>query len=126
MAPMWLFTKYGFFSAVCVRQGDGRHGRPVDPQRIMVRARLREHLEALRQRFPETLGAREIREFPGSDYAYRIFVEKPAWTQVLAELNEEMDYDNFKSAVAHFQGVEGRSYERALHEVWEVMHRLQE
>ena len=23
---MWLFTKHGFFSAVCARQGDGKHG----------------------------------------------------------------------------------------------------
>src|SRR5436305_641101 len=35
--PMWIFTKHGFFSAVCAREGDGSHGRPVDPDRIMVR-----------------------------------------------------------------------------------------
>ena len=35
---MWIFTKHGFFSAVCARQGDGKHGQPVDPDRIMVRA----------------------------------------------------------------------------------------
>jgi hypothetical protein len=28
---MWLFTKQGFFSAVCARQGSGMHGQPVDP-----------------------------------------------------------------------------------------------
>jgi len=38
---MWLFTKHGFFSAVCARQGNGEHGQPVDPGRIMVRARGR-------------------------------------------------------------------------------------
>jgi len=27
---MWIFTRYGFFSAVCARQGDGGHGQPVD------------------------------------------------------------------------------------------------
>jgi hypothetical protein len=48
---MWLFTKYGFYSAVCARQGDGSHGQPVDPNRIMVRARMRQHLEALKERF---------------------------------------------------------------------------
>ena len=47
---MWLFTKYGFFSAVCARQGSGHHGQPVDLNRIMVRARLRTHLEALKDR----------------------------------------------------------------------------
>jgi len=39
---MWIFTKYGFYSAVCARQGDGSHGQPVDPDRIMVRARVRQ------------------------------------------------------------------------------------
>jgi hypothetical protein len=27
---MWLFTKYGFFSIVCARQGDGKQGQPID------------------------------------------------------------------------------------------------
>ena len=44
---MWIFTKHGFFSAVCVRQESGKHGQTVDPNRIMVRTRLRAHLEAL-------------------------------------------------------------------------------
>jgi len=120
---MWLFTKHGFYSVACARQGDGRHGQPVDPQQMMVRARLREHLETLQKRFPEQLGELDIREFPGSDYACRLFVPKSVWSQVLLELNEEMDYDNFKSAVARQQGY--NEYERALHKVWEVMYRLQ-
>jgi hypothetical protein len=26
---MWIFTKHGFFSAVCARQGKGEHGQPI-------------------------------------------------------------------------------------------------
>ncbi|MHB1423074.1 MAG: hypothetical protein ACYC3I_07745 [Gemmataceae bacterium] len=122
---MWLFTKYGFFSAVCAREGDGNHGKDVDPKRIMVRARVRKHLEALLERFPKLLGNCQVHEFMGSDYAFRIFVDKPVWSQVLLGLNEELDYDNFKSEVAHFQGRDGDAYERSLHKVWEVMYRLQ-
>jgi hypothetical protein len=122
---MWLFTKHGFYSAVCARQGDGRHGQPVDPNRIMVRARVRKHLDALTERFKELLGGCEIQEFHGSDYAFRIFVDKPVWSQVLVGLNEELDYDNFKSEVASFQGREGAAYEHSLHDVWSVMHKLQ-
>ena len=122
---MWVFTKHGFYSAVCARQGDGKHGQPVDPNRIMVRARVREHLEALKKRFPNLLGQGEIREFVGTDYAYRLFVDKPAWSQVLAGLAEETDYDNFKSEVARHQGRAGAAYGRSLHEVWSVMNRLQ-
>jgi hypothetical protein len=120
---MWLFTKYGFYSAVCARQGDGGHGQPVDENRVMVRARLRQHLEALKTRFPDVLGDAEIREFLGTDYAYRIFVKKRSWATVAAELADEIAYDNFKAEVA--QGSAGDDYEAALHDVWSVMNRLQ-
>ncbi len=56
---------------------------------------------------------------------YRLFVPNPALVQVLAGLAEETDYDNFKSEVARHQGRAGAAYERSLHEVWSVMHRLQ-
>jgi hypothetical protein len=120
-----LFTKHGFFSAVCARQGDGKHGEPVDLERIMVRARIRGHLEALKKRFPGLLGESEIQESAGTDYAYRLFVQKSAWTQVLAGLAEETDYDNFKSEVARHQGRAGAAYAHSLHEVWSVMNQLQ-
>jgi hypothetical protein len=122
---MWIFTKHGFFSAVCARQGDGKHGKPVDLDRIMVRARLRGHLEALKKRFPDILGKCEIQESAGTDYAYRLFVQKSAWSRVLAGLAVETDYDNFKSEVASHQGRAGSAYEHSLHEVWSVMHKMQ-
>ena len=122
---MWIFTKHGFFSAVCARQGDGKHGQSVDPDRIMVRARVREHLDALKKRFPDLLGQCEIQKSAGTDYAYRLFVQKSAWVQVVAGLAEETDYDNFKSEVARHQGRAWAGYERSLHEVWSVMHKLQ-
>ena len=122
---MWIFTKHGFFSAVCARQADGKHGQPVDLGRIMVRARVRDHLEALRKHFPELLGDCEIQESAGTDYAFRLFVQKSAWIRVVAGLAEETDYDNFKSEAARHQGRGGVAYEHALHDVWSVMNRLQ-
>ena len=115
---MWIFTKYGFFSAVCARQGDGSHGQPVDPDRVMLRARVRRHLELLKEQFAEQLGGSEIKEYPVTDYAFRIFLPKTAWSRLVSELTNVMDYDNFKSEVARHQG-------RALHDVWSVMHQLQ-
>ena len=123
---MWVFTKHGFYSAVCARQGDGSHKQPVDTDRIMVRARVRRHLEALKNQFPELLADCGINESLDADYAFRIFVDKPVWSQVFVELNEELDYDNFKSKVARHQGSDGAAYEHSLHEVWSVMNRLQE
>ena len=122
---MWLFTKHGFYSAACARQGEGGYGQPVDPGRIMVRARLRIHLTALKERFSDLLADSEIMEFPGADYAFRIFVPTSVWSQVVVGLTEEMDYDNFKDAVARYQGSSGEDYEHALHKVWSVMNRLQ-
>lgn len=123
---MWIFTKHGFFSAVCARQGNGKHGQPVDPDRIVVRARLRSHLKALQERFPALLGECDIQESAGTDYAFRLFVQKSAWVRVLAGLAEETDYDNFKGEVARHQGKAGAAYERSLHGVWSVIHKLQE
>jgi hypothetical protein len=122
---MWIFTKHGFFSAVCARQGNGKHNQPVDPDRIMVRGRVRSHLVALKVRFPDLLGGCEIQESAGTDYAFRLFVQKPAWVRVLAGLAEETDYDNFKSEVANRQGAAGAAYEQSLHDVWSVMNELQ-
>lgn len=122
---MWIFTKYGFYSAVCARQGDGSHGQPVDPDRIMVRARVRSHLEGLQARFPEQLGNCTVEQFPFSDYAYRFFLDKKTWASVVTELVSETDYDNFKSEVRLHQGSAGADYEEALHRVWGDMMRLQ-
>jgi hypothetical protein len=123
---MWIFTRYGFFSAVCARRGNGGHGQPVDPGRIMVRARVRGHLESLKERFPALLGRCDIKADAETDYAYRIFVDKPAWVKTLAELADETGYDNFKAEVARYQGPEGDAYEHSLHKVWSVMYRLQQ
>jgi hypothetical protein len=123
---MWLFSKYGFYSAVCARQADGRHDRPIDPNRLMIRARVRGHLEALELRFADLLGPCDIQESAQTDYAFRIFVDKHVWSQLLAKLAEETDYDNFKSEVARHQGRAGSAYERSLHDVWSVMYGLQE
>jgi hypothetical protein len=122
---MWLFTKYGFFSVVCARQGDGEHGQPVDPQRMMIRARLESHLIALQNRFPELLGTIPVQQSKRTDYAFRLFVPKPVWMDIVSQLAEEMDFDNFKSEVAEFQGGKGAAYVHALHNVWGVMANLQ-
>ena len=123
---MWIFTRYGFVSVVGARHKQGEPGQGVDPDLLMVRARTRRHLKALMKRFPEELGGREIREFDGTDYAFRIFVEKAVWARVLSGLAEEIFYGNFKDEVARYQGRAGEGYGAALHDVWSVMYGLQE
>lgn len=113
---MWLFTKYGFFSAVCARDGKSGSG-DVDTSRIMVRARVREHLERLTSRFPDN-GWGEILESPGNDYRWRVFLKKDAWAEVAASLALDTDYDNFKSAAHREWPTDPDGYCSMLHRVW--------
>lgn len=99
---------------------------PVDVEQMMVRARTRDHLGSLINRFPVELGECEVRSFSHTDYPFRIFVSKQTWSAVLVQLNEEISYDNFKSATAVEQGRSGFAYQQALHEVWAIMARLSE
>ena len=96
---------------------------PVDLNRIMVRSRLREHLDCLKGRFLDLIGDCEIHENVGTDYAFRFFVDKSVWSKVLVGLNKDVDYDNFKSEVARFRGRD--AYEHSLHDVWSVMNEIQ-
>jgi hypothetical protein len=120
---MWLMTTIGMFSAVCPKT-EGGHGGQVETDKIMVRARVRSHIEALQERFGE-LGDAELIETPHADYRFRIIVDKTVWTEAVGRMIVEQDYTNFKNAADSLQGRGGTGYVRALHRVWEVMYELQ-
>lgn len=113
---MWIFTKYGFFSAVCAREGEGRRHDPVDESTIAVRARSLSHLQSLLGRFAIELGSPEIKTYVGTDYQYRVFVPKENWRLVCDALAAELDYDNFKAEVSRSD--ESFKYVDLLHKVW--------
>jgi hypothetical protein len=117
---MWIFTRYGFFSIACARRPDGS----PDSQTVMVRSRRKAHLQSLQSRFQEIATA-EIVVLPERDYRYRLILPKAVWATVLAALAHEQEWSNFKNEAAHFQGEAGADYVHALHQVWEVMFRLQ-
>jgi hypothetical protein len=121
---MWIFTRYGFFSIACASTPEGG----IDPDTAMVRARLREHLLSLKERFRETeLGKAEIQSSDQTDYKYRILVSKLAWVAALVELATEQTWANFKNEASKFSRVKktAHAYVDALHSIWDVMHRLQ-
>jgi hypothetical protein len=60
------------------------------------------------------------------DYRYRLIIPKASWTAIIGELAQEQEWSNFKNEAAKYQGRSGRRYVDALHDVWGVMHRLQE
>jgi hypothetical protein len=68
---MWLFTRYGFYSIACARQANGS----VDPDALMIRARVAAHLRDLQRRFP-ALAGKEIVTLPDRDYRFRLIVPK--------------------------------------------------
>lgn len=119
---MWLFTRYGFFSAV-------QHNEDRDI--IVVRARVREHLEALFARFyngDDAGNIPAIAESLGTDYRFRSFISRRDFAEIAQELALDVDYPNFKNEVQRARrqrSVAARGYLYALHDVWEVMARLQ-
>ncbi len=126
---MWLFTRYGFFSVVCPTESygfvDSRELTGVQEERVAIRARWRNHLEALQRRFPELSGS-EIQITEQRDYKYRILAAKKLWSSMVAELAAEETWSNFKSEVAVFQGPQGSGYTEVLHQVWAVMREFQD
>jgi hypothetical protein len=77
-----LATCFGLGGRPSELHGNGKYGQPVDLGRIMVRVWVRGQLEALKVRFPDLLGGCEILDSGGTDYAYWLFLAKPAWTEV--------------------------------------------
>jgi hypothetical protein len=92
---MWMLSTTGFISVVC---------KPADVARdtLTVRARVRQDLEDLRDRWLPELG--EIVETRLADYGYRAFVPREAFAAGLQRLALGIDYDNFKHAVRRAQG----------------------
>lgn len=119
---MWLFTRFGFFSAVCARQ-DGGKSKEVDPETMMVRARNEQHLINLQEAFPCLAGIK-IKISAGTDYHCRLIVPKTVWLGVVVELVVDCDYDNFKSECA--RTADDSPYLSALHRIWSVALSLQE
>jgi hypothetical protein len=109
---MWLFTRYGFFSAV---YDAGR-------KRMALRARVRQHLERLMNDIA-VLRCEVIETLPPADYRYRIMIDLDNFDWMMAKLSQDIDYPNFKNACKD-AGCEPE-YLSALHDVWMRMNRLQ-
>ncbi len=88
---------------------------------LTIRARVKSDLEALRVRYLPTMG--EITENEGSDYRYRAVADRQAISAAMQQAVTDIDYANFKNAVAQEQG-----WQRAdrYHDVWAVLYGLQD
>jgi len=107
---MWLMSTAGFYSVV-------EHRR--DPGRLIVRARTESDIEALR----EWISGVEPYSDGGADYHWRAVVTRAEWVAAVAQMIVEIDYPNFKTAVAQRQGSERAGL---YGEVWRILYGLQE
>lgn len=109
---MWIVTDCGFFSVV-------RKPEDVASGQLTVRARVRAHLDALRQRHLPELGPTQ--DGGGTDYPFRAKIGKAHFAKAMARIGEAIDYDNVKTAIRKRQGHE---LAHALGEVWEILRQL--
>jgi 8-oxo-dGTP pyrophosphatase MutT (NUDIX family) len=106
---MWLFTLCGFYSIV------QEPGRP----HLRVRARVKEDLDQLRERYLPELGP--ARGQAGADYPWRAAVPRAALAQALGRIVMDIHYTGFRDEVAARQGLDRAA---RYQQVWGALHGL--
>lgn len=108
---MWIMTTIGFYSAV-------QHRYNHDD--LLIRARSKADLLAL-----EALAAGRFggvgpidTTLTGADYPHRMVISKATWKALLELLTDDVDYDNFKTAVANAGHPERAN---TYHNVWQTL-----
>lgn len=114
---MWIFLPTGFLSIV-------RKGPTLDT--LCIRSRGRRDLEAFLARCEQHgIEKPEIIDGAGTDYRYRVYMDKADVSVIMAGIILDLDYSNFKSAAGRVQGNSRLSPTamHALHDIWSVVHR---
>lgn len=101
---MWVFTETGFVSAVRHREHDDI---------LIVRSRDRDSIDAVALRT-----GTEVVAGAGSDYPYRVFVERAKFAEWVAEQVSNLKYTNYKN---HMHDLRDDVFCRALSTVWFAM-----
>ena len=102
---MWLFSETGFVSAVQDR--DNSDG-------FVVRGRDRKSLQPLAD-FADV----RIIDNEGTDYPFRVYVEKSTFSLWVSDQVDNVSYTNYKG---HMHKTRGWQFCDALHDVWSAMH----
>ncbi|MCK5941448.1 MAG: hypothetical protein KAI24_05715 [Planctomycetes bacterium] len=120
----WIQSVYGAFSIVLADTAPGS-GEP-DPETLMIRARRRAHLDALKARFSPLSDIEVIESSPRHDYRWRMIAPKTVVAQVVSDLVLDISWRNFKGACSNREAALGPGYTAALHTIWSTLARLQE
>ena len=106
---MWLLIPEGFYSVV---------QKPGEAE-LCVRARARDDLDRLRERYMPELGP--TTETPSGDYRYRAWIDREALAEGLGAIGRELAYSNFKSEVGKRDPERAHLYGR----VWSTLGSIQ-
>jgi hypothetical protein len=114
---MWIVTQKGFYSVVAYDHDldpmDGE--KPSRGTHLLVRARARADLEALRQWIPELT----VREDSTADYRLRTVVSRVDWNRGLVSESGMVDYtSDFKGRVGQVLGMDR---EALYTQVWAIL-----
>lgn len=121
---MWIqHPRIGHLSICLARKAPGP-GQPVDPDAVMIRARVRTHLENL-IRACAMLKGHEIIQSQGTDYEFRIVCPKLKFADAMFDLVSAISWTNVKAEAAKHQADVGADFCDALHETWSAFHRIQ-
>ncbi len=108
---MWLFTTIGFFSAV----------QKPGTDFITIRARVRNDLDTLREKYLPDLSPTIAKA--GTDYPWRATIAHAKFAEALGKIALDIDYGNFKDAVAKRQG---KSRAHRYGKVWSALYDMPE
>ena len=121
---MWLIlSRTGFLSVVVPR--DQKTGE-IEHDRLMVRARKREHLELLRSQHAVLTGMRILRSPDHADYRWRVLVPRSVFAEVMREIVERLTVTNVKSDAHVHEAETGRDFALAMHDIHARLARLQD
>lgn len=115
---MWVFTTCGFYSVVKKSHSTA--------DELEVRGRCRKDLEVLKRK---TGAKSKILANAGTDYPFRVRINREIWARFLADSATEIDYPNFKDEVLSNKNDSLRARRHrhdVYHDVWKVLLSLSE
>ncbi len=120
---MWLqLPAIGHLSVVLAKKAPG--STEIDFERVMIRARKREHLDNLR-RACATLRYCDIVETRGGDYRFRLIAKRADFADALFDLAMNLRYSNVKGEAQKHQAEVGTDFVDGLHRVWAIFGSMQ-
>ena len=115
---MWLFTRWGFYSIACARQGnDGSTGNEIDSHSLVIEAFDEQHLTALKSHLPDLIGNCFIKKVADSEFRFHMIVDKNIWSQVMLSLSQELNYDDFREEMVRKHSMDDPAYLKAMTDI---------